>query len=105
MGEEAKQLTLICSEIGARDYMTEADVDGRTFNDITEFLKKRYDEPIIAHVKAEVGHIIPRQDRIVLKYSYADASGGIVPIEPTDQVQDIMSINDTVNWSIEPYGG
>jgi hypothetical protein len=105
MGEEKKQLVLIGSEINTRDYITEAEVDGQNFNDIIEFLYKKYEEPIISYAQEQLGNIVARKDRIAIKFNYADVSGSVVMIEPSDQVQDIMQLNDTVNWTVETFGG
>ena len=105
MTGEKKELVLIGSEINTRDYFTAPELEGKNFNDIIDLLYKKYEENIISFASENLSNIKATKDRIAIKFKYVDASGDKITIEPSDEVLNIMEITDTVNWSIETFGG
>jgi hypothetical protein len=106
MGEDKKkQLILIGSEINTRDYVPVTELQGKTFNDLIDFLYKKYEEPIIAYARERMRNLELGRDRIAVKFQYADPSGSMVTIEPSEQVLNILGLTDTVYYTIETFGG
>ena len=103
--EEKKQLILLGSEIQSRDYIPAEDLENKRFTDLVDFLYKKYEEPILSHVREALSNIVARRDRIPIKFQYADPSGTMITIDPSDEVLSIMELSNTVHWTVETFGG
>ena len=101
-----KDLVLINSEIGTRDYFAKGDVEGKTFRDIADELHKKYQEQIAEYARAQVGNLVQGdQSRLPLRFYYVDQAGNENELDHSDAASDTMQLSDKVFWSIQVVGG
>ncbi len=102
---KSKDLVLINSEIGTRDYYSKSDIEGKAFSNLKDDLSDNYQSQILKYAK-NIGNLVQgKKERLPLRFYYVDKAGNEVEIDHADLVTDIMQITKNVNWSIQVIGG
>jgi len=103
---EGKDLILINSEIGTRDYYGKGNLESKTFRDIAEDLHIKYQDQIFEYAKSQLSNILQNdRTRLPLRFYYVDQAGNENEIDHSDKVFDIMRLGSEVFWSIQVVGG
>jgi hypothetical protein len=100
-----KEVVLICSEIGTRDYLPKDLVD-KQFRDVADWLWKKYPDQIQGWLKQNLGGLeTPNRDRAPLRFDYVDPAGTNIVIDPAENVVNISQVTEQVQWHPQVVGG
>lgn len=100
-----RELVLICSEIGTRDYPTDG-LLRKQFRDVSDWLWKKYEDEISGWLRQRLSNMeAPNRDRAPLRFDYSDEAGKLIPIDHSENVSDIAHVGPQVQWHPQVVGG
>lgn len=105
MTASTKELVIICSEVGTRDYLP-SELRDKLFRDVSDWLWKKYPDQITSWIQQELGGMeTPSRQRAELLFDYADAAGDRIPIDQSEAVAKIAQLTSQVQWHPQAVGG
>ncbi|MFF4036001.1 hypothetical protein ACFYZ2_40720 [Streptomyces sviceus] len=101
----SQELTLVCSELGTRDYLS-GEIMTKQFRDVSQWLWKKYPEQISGWLRRGLTNLeTPDKDRAPLRFDYSDEAGNLLPIDSAEDVSAIAKMSPQVQWHPQVVGG